>query len=60
MEYKTKCDWKLSKKLKFHNPKKWYMHKPEGNEILKNSRNFVIQMDHPVEAKRPDLILNDF
>ena len=66
-EYKTRHNWvgkvtywKLCKRLKFNHTSKWYMHKPES--VLENGTHkilwdFEIQMDHPIPARRPYLVL---
>ena len=50
--------WELCKKLKFDHIANWYMHKLES--ILENKtrnilRDFEIQTDHLISARRPDL-----
>ena len=50
----------LCKSLKFHHTDKWYMHKPgsvRDNKMHKILWDFEIQTDHPISARRPDLIL---
>ena len=64
---KTKHDWvgkgihwELCKRVKFVYTTKWYIHKPESilvKEILKIIRDFVIQTDHQISARLPDLII---
>ena len=52
--------WELCKKLKFDHTNKWYIHNPEfvlENETHKLLRDFDIQTDHVISAKRPDLII---
>ena len=52
--------WELCKKLNFDPTRKWYMHKPESvlkNETHKILRDFEIQTDHLIPARRPDLVL---
>ncbi len=66
-EYKTRHDWvskvihwELCKKLKFDHTNKWYMHNTEsvqGNETHKLFRDFDIQTDYLISARRPDLII---
>ena len=34
-EYKTRHDWEICKKFKFHQTKKWYMHNPAP--VLENN-----------------------
>ena len=49
--------WELSKKLYYHRTYKWYNHKPEAaleNKTHKIFYDFVIQMDHSTQARRPD------
>ena len=51
---------KLCKKLKFEHTAKWYMHKPESvleKEANKILWDFVIQTDHLIPPKRPDLVV---
>ena len=67
MKYKTRHNWlgkmipwELCKILEFDHTTKWYTYKPESvllNETHKILRDFVIQTDHPIPARRPDLIL---
>ena len=48
------------KKKKFHHIFEWYLHKPESileNEMRKILRDFEIQTDHQISAKRPDLLI---
>ena len=50
----------LCKGLKFDHANKWYIQNPESiqeNEIDKLLWDFVIQMDHLISARRPDLII---
>ena len=50
----------LCKKLKFDYMNKRYIHNPESvleNETLKLLRNFEIQTDHQISARRPDLVI---
>ena len=66
-DYKTRHDWvgkvfhcELCKKLKFEHTTKWYMHKPKS--ILENEKHeifldFEIQIDYPISARRPSLVL---
>ena len=66
-EYKAKHDWvgkvihwRMSKKFKFDHANKWYMHNPPPvlkNDTHKLSRDFDIQTDHLIPARRPDLII---
>ena len=66
-EYKTRHDWmskvihwELWKKLKFDHTNKWYMHNPESvleNETYQVLRDFEIQTDHQILARRLDIII---
>ena len=66
-EYKTRHDWvgkmiywELCKKFRFDHTNKWYMHNPESvleNVTRKLFRDFEIQMDHLILARRPYLII---
>ena len=66
-EYKARHDWvgnvihwELCKKLKFDHANKWYMHNPVPvleNDTHKLLRDFEIQTDHLISARRPDLII---
>ena len=50
----------LCKTLKFDHAVKWFMHKPASvleNELHKILWNFEIEIDHPILAIRPDLVL---
>ena len=52
--------WELCKKFKFDHTNKWYMHNPVTvleNEIHKLLRDFNIQTDHLMLARRLDLII---
>ena len=54
--------WKLARKSNFEAEDKWYEHEPESvleNEDYKILWNFIIQTNHVVEARRPDLIVVD-
>ena len=45
---------------KFHHINQCYMHKPESvleNEMQKILWDFKMQTDHPVQARRPNLVL---
>ena len=65
-EYKRRHDnlgktsrWKLSRNNNFEAGDKWYKHEPEGvleKEDYKSLRDFSIQTDHVIEARRPDLV----
>ena len=67
MEYKARHDWvgkvipwEMCKKLKFDHTNKWYIHNPASvleNDIHKLLRDFNIQTDHLISARRPDLII---
>ena len=66
-EYKARHDWvgkvihcEMCKEFKFYHPNKWYMYNPAL--VLENDRHkliwdFDIQTDHPISARRPDLIV---
>ena len=66
-EYKARHDWvgkvihwEMCKKFKFDHTNKWYMHNPAPvleNETHKLLRDFDIQTDHLIPARRPDLII---
>ena len=66
-EYKARHDWvgkvihwELCKKFKFVHANKWYMHNPAPvleNDTHKLLRDFNIQTDHLISARRPDLII---
>ena len=68
-EYKSRHDnlekivhWKLACKSNFEGGDKWYEHEPESvleNEGYKILKDFSIQTDHVIEARRPDLIVVD-
>ena len=68
-EYKSRYDymgkvifWELCKKVKFDHANKWYRHKVESvleNKMYKILKDFEIQMDHAILARRPDLELID-
>ena len=52
--------WELCKKFKFDHTNKRYMLNQESvqeNETHKILCNFVIQMDHLISARRPDLVV---
>ena len=63
-EYKTRHDWvekvthwELCKKFNFDQTNKWYQYNPKSvpeNEMHKYLRNFEIQTDHLISARRPD------
>ena len=64
--YKKEYDWVGKvvtcncKKLKFHHYNKWFMHKIEPvpeSEMNKIPLDTEIQTDHPIKARRLDLIL---
>ena len=53
---------KLTRKYNFEAGDKWYEHEPESvleNEDYKILRDFSIQTDHVIEARRPDLVVVD-
>ena len=50
----------MCKKFKFDHANKWYMHNPAPvleNNTQKLLWDFVIQTDHLISARRPDLII---
>ena len=52
--------WELCKKFKFDHTKKKYMRNAESvleNEMHKLLRDFEIQMDHIISARRPELVI---
>ena len=52
--------WEMCKKFKFDHNNKWYLHKPAPvleNATHKLLRDFNIQTDHLIPARRPDLII---
>ena len=68
-EYKRRHDlvgtpihWELCKQLEFNHADKWYEHRPasalehEKSQLL---REFEVQTDHHIEARRADLIFVD-
>ena len=68
-EYKLRHDsvgryvhWQFCEKLGFNRARLWYEHKPESvieNKNLKILWDFIIQCDHMIEAKRPDIVVVD-
>ena len=57
-----KVHWKLARKCNFEAGDKWYEHEPESvleNEDYKILWDFIIQTDHVIEARRPDLVAVD-
>ena len=68
-EYKRRHDnlgkivnWKLARKCNLEAGDKWYEHEPESvleNEDYKILRDFSIQTDHVIKARRPDLVVVD-
>ena len=68
-EYKRRHDsvgrhvhWQFYEKLGFSRAKLWYEHEPESvaeNENFKISRDFTIQCDHIIEARRPNIVVVD-
>ena len=66
-EYKARNDWvgqvihwEMCKKFKFDHANKWYMHNPAPileNDTHKLLWGFIIQTDHLISARRPDLII---
>ena len=54
--------WKLARKYNFEAGDMWYEHEPESvleNEDHKILWDFSIQIDHVIEARRPDLVVVD-
>ena len=52
--------WEMCKKFKFDHTNKWYMHNPAPaleNATHKILRDFNIQTDHLIPARRPDIII---
>ena len=52
--------WELCKKLMFDHTKKCYMHNPKSvleNDTHKFLRDFEIQTDHLITARRPDILM---
>ena len=68
-EYKRRHDnlgkiahWKVARKCNFEAGDKWHEQEPESvleNEDYKILRDFSIQTDHVIEARRPDLVVVD-
>ena len=66
-EYKTRHDWvrkvihwELCLKFKFNPTNKRYIYNPESvleNEMHKLLWEFEIKTDHPISARRPDLVI---
>ena len=66
-EYKMRHDWvgkvihwEMCKKFKIDHTNKWYMLNPAPvleNDTHKLLKDFNIQMDHLIPARRPDLII---
>ena len=66
-EYQTKHDWvgkvihlKLCKKFTLDHTNKWYMYNLESvleNKMLKPLRDFEIQTDHLISARKSDLVI---
>ena len=53
-------NWELFQKFKFDHTNKWHMHNPESvleNKTYKILRDFAIQTDHLISARRPDLVI---
>ena len=58
----SKVIWELCKKLKFYHTTKWYMHNPESvlvNVTHRPLRDFEMQTDHQISARRPDFIITN-
>ena len=54
--------WEMSKKFKFDQTNKWYLHNPapvRENDTHKLLWDFDIHTDHLISARRPDLIRNN-
>ena len=49
-------DWELCKKLKFYHTNKGYIHKTE-NEVHKILWDLEIQTEHPIQARKSDVVL---
>ena len=52
--------WELCRQFKFNHTNKWYMHNPKSlleNETQELLRDFEIQTDHLISARRPHLII---
>ena len=52
--------WEMCKKFKFDHADKWYMYNPAPvleNDTHKLLRDFDIETDHLISARRPDLII---
>ena len=50
----------IEQKFKFDHMNKWYIHNPESvieNETNKILKDFEIQTDHLISARRPDLVI---
>ena len=50
----------LYKRLKVEHAEKWYIHKAESiqaNETHQILRDFEIQTDHQIPARKPDIVL---
>ena len=66
-EYKARHDWvgkvihwEMCKQFKFDHANKWYMHNPVPvleNDTHKFLWDFDIKTDHPISARRTDLII---
>ena len=66
-EYKTRHDWvgkviywEMCKKFQFDHMNKWYMHNSapvQENDTHKPLRDFDVQTDYLISARRPDLII---
>ena len=66
-EYKRRHDnvaryvhWKISEKNNLERGKEWYNHKPEAcveNEEYKLLWDMMIQGDHHIQARKPDIVL---
>ena len=66
-EYKARHEWigkvihwEICKKFKFDHAKKWYMHNTAPvleTDTQKLLWDFVIQTDHLISTRRPDLVI---
>ena len=66
-EYKARHDWvgkmihwEMCKKFRFDHTNKWYLHNPAlvlENDTHKLLREFNLQTDHLIPARRPNLII---
>ena len=57
-----KINWEVCGKIGFDVNEKWYKHEPEKvveNDSWKILRDFTIQTDHVIEARRLDMVIID-